>query len=150
RSGRTCRGMRGPAPDGGRGRLRRHPRALLRGRPVLRRLRSDHRRGGARAAREVARSLALERRAGRRRVGGAMTDAEILAILRREARPLSEEPGDSAGLDPLLEAIGDARWVLLGEASHGTHEFYRLRAELTRRLIAEEGFGAVAVEADWP
>jgi erythromycin esterase-like protein len=46
--------------------------------------------------------------------------------------------------------IGDARVVLLGEASHGTHEFYRERARLTRRLIEEEGFSAVAVEADWP
>jgi len=40
--------------------------------------------------------------------------------------------------------------VLLGEATHGTHEFYRERARITKRLITEEGFGAVAVEADWP
>src|SRR5262245_34507917 len=53
-------------------------------------------------------------------------------------------------LDPLLERIGASRIVLLGEATHGTHEFYRVRAEITRRLIREKGFCAVAVEADWP
>jgi erythromycin esterase-like protein len=52
--------------------------------------------------------------------------------------------------DPLLDLIGDARVVLLGEASHGTHEFYRERARITQRLIAEKQFNAVAVEADWP
>jgi erythromycin esterase-like protein len=52
--------------------------------------------------------------------------------------------------DPLLEWISDARLVLLGEASHGTHEFYRDRAHITQRLIAEKHFTAVAVEADWP
>lgn len=50
----------------------------------------------------------------------------------------------------LLGLIGDARFVLLGEATHGTHEFYAERAEITRRLIEERGFAAVAVEADWP
>jgi erythromycin esterase-like protein len=58
--------------------------------------------------------------------------------------------GGAEELDPLLEAIGDARFVLLGEATHGTHEFYRTRALLTQRLLAERGFDAVAVEADWP
>lgn len=53
-------------------------------------------------------------------------------------------------LDPLIARVGDARLVLLGEATHGTHEFYRTRAEITRRLIEEKGFTAVAVEADWP
>jgi erythromycin esterase-like protein len=52
--------------------------------------------------------------------------------------------------DPLLERIGEARFVLLGEATHGTHEFYRTRAEITKRLILEKGFDAVAIEADWP
>jgi erythromycin esterase-like protein len=52
--------------------------------------------------------------------------------------------------DPLLARAADASLVLLGEASHGTHEFYRERAEITRRLIAEQGFTGVAVEADWP
>ena len=48
----------------------------------------------------------------------------------------------------LLERVGNARIVLIGEASHGTHEFYRERAEITQRLIAHKGFSAVAVEAD--
>src|SRR3954466_709163 len=52
--------------------------------------------------------------------------------------------------EPLLDMIGDARFVLLGEASHGTHEFYDTRAIITQRLITEKGFTAVAVEADWP
>ena len=67
--------------------------------------------------------------------------------IRADARPL---PGTDDQYDPLLELVGDARFVLLGEASHGTHEFYRERAEITKRLIAEQGFAAVAVEADWP
>lgn len=49
-----------------------------------------------------------------------------------------------------MELIGDARFVLLGEASHGTHEFYRARAEITKRLMTEKNFTAVAVEADFP
>jgi erythromycin esterase len=53
-------------------------------------------------------------------------------------------------LDPLLDLVGDARYVLIGEASHGTHDFYAWRATLTRRLIAEKGFGFVGVEGDWP
>jgi erythromycin esterase-like protein len=62
-------------------------------------------------------------------------------------RPLTGAAGD---FDGLMELVGDARLVLIGEASHGTHEFYRERALITRRLIEEKGFGAVAVEADWP
>jgi erythromycin esterase-like protein len=58
--------------------------------------------------------------------------------------------GAHADFDALLERIGDARFVLLGEATHGTHEFYRIRAELTKRLIREKGFTAIAAEADWP
>jgi pimeloyl-ACP methyl ester carboxylesterase len=50
----------------------------------------------------------------------------------------------------LIATVGDRRLVLLGEASHGTHEFYEARAEITKRLILEKGFGAAAVEADWP
>ena len=74
------------------------------------------------------------------------SDRSAAEAVRRHARPLAS-PAD---LDPVLEAIGGARRVLLGEASHGTREFYRLRIELTRRLITERGFDAVAVEADWP
>lgn len=50
----------------------------------------------------------------------------------------------------MLDWIGDSRFVLIGEASHGTHEFYEIRAKITKRLIREKGFTAVAVEADWP
>jgi erythromycin esterase-like protein len=53
-------------------------------------------------------------------------------------------------LDPIIEAIGDAKIVLLGEASHGTSEFYTVRAELSKRLIEEKGFTLIAVEGDWP
>jgi erythromycin esterase-like protein len=53
-------------------------------------------------------------------------------------------------VDDVLALVGDARVVLLGEASHGTREFYELRAEITARLVAEHGFRGVAVEADWP
>ncbi|MGW3173415.1 erythromycin esterase family protein [Streptomyces sp. NPDC001153] len=66
--------------------------------------------------------------------------------IRNQALPLT----DPASLDPLLERIGDARYVLLGEASHGTADYYRLRDALTRRLIEEKGFSFVAVEGDWP
>ncbi len=66
--------------------------------------------------------------------------------LRSLARPL-RGPAD---LDPLIERIGDARIVAIGEAIHGTHEYYAWRAALTRRLIEERGFGLVAVEGDWP
>ena len=70
----------------------------------------------------------------------------IDAYIRRSARPLTGL-GD---LDPLLDRIGDARFVLLGEASHGTSEFYTWRAELSKRLILERGFNFIAVEGDWP
>jgi erythromycin esterase-like protein len=63
-----------------------------------------------------------------------------MSDLRRAAQPIED----------LCDLVGDARFVLLGEASHGTHEFYTLRAELTRRLVERGGAGGVAVEADWP
>src|SRR5438552_15028309 len=71
----------------------------------------------------------------------------LTASVRAAAIPLT---GGAADHGALLEVIGEARVVLLGEASHGTHEFYRERARITRRLIEEKGFGAVVVEADWP
>ncbi|GHF42781.1 erythromycin esterase-like protein [Deinococcus metalli] len=67
--------------------------------------------------------------------------------LRAHARPVTGADDD---LDALVDAIGPARFVLIGEPSHGTHEAYRERARLTRRLIERHGFTAVAVEADWP
>lgn len=69
------------------------------------------------------------------------------AAIRAAATPLQ---GDAADFDGLLQRVGNARFVLIGEASHGTHEFYRIRAEITKRLIREKGFAGVAVEADWP
>ncbi|TFK57397.1 hypothetical protein OE88DRAFT_129051 [Heliocybe sulcata] len=57
---------------------------------------------------------------------------------------------DQRAYDPLLSAIGDAEVVLIGDGSHGTYEFYAHRANITKRLIEEKGFNAVAVEADWP
>jgi erythromycin esterase len=57
---------------------------------------------------------------------------------------------DASDLDVLLDRVGDARVVMLGEASHGTHEFYAWRAAVSRRLIEEKGFSFVAVEGDWP
>jgi erythromycin esterase-like protein len=74
-------------------------------------------------------------------------DTTLVRALRDAAHGLA---GVARDYDPLLEWIGDARFVLLGEASHGTHEFYAQRAQITKRLIVEKGFTAVAVEADWP
>ncbi len=71
----------------------------------------------------------------------------IAATVRSAAVPLTGAPTD---YDALMAMVGDARVVLLGEATHGTHEFYRERARITQRLIREKGFTAVAVEGDWP
>jgi len=68
------------------------------------------------------------------------------SYVRHAALPLS----DASDLDPLIDRIGDARVVLLGEASHGTSEFYTWRAELSKRLIRERGFNFIGVEGDWP
>ncbi len=73
--------------------------------------------------------------------------AALLDGIRAAALPVT---GRASDLDPLIENIGDARFVLLGEATHGTHEFYQARAALTRRLVSEHGFRALVVEADWP
>src|ERR1043165_5630424 len=58
--------------------------------------------------------------------------------------------GTDSDWDPLISDIGSSRFVLIGEASHGTHDFYYTRAQITRRLIEEKGFNAVIAEADWP
>lgn len=79
-----------------------------------------------------------------------MTDAIITKLtdaVREVAHPLA---GTAQDYDPLMDLIGDTRFVLIGEATHGTHEFYEQRAEITKRLIQEKGFTAVAVEADFP
>ncbi len=72
--------------------------------------------------------------------------AEAVRILRDCAHPLQS----AADLDPLMARIGDARVVLLGEASHGTHDYYTWRAQLSKRLIEEKGFDFIVVEGDWP
>ena len=73
---------------------------------------------------------------------GYAVDAVRNAAVHFEIRP--------DGFGPLLDTIGDADAVLIGEASHGTHEFYEARAALTKALILGHGFNAIAVEADWP
>jgi erythromycin esterase-like protein len=75
-----------------------------------------------------------------------MTDKTIIDALKGEARAFEA----AEDFDCLLASTGDASIVLLGEATHGTREFYRLRAEISKRLIVEKGFDAIAVEADWP
>ena len=65
--------------------------------------------------------------------------------MREAARALS---GSGRDYDSLMDLIGDPRFALLGEASHGRHEFYKERAQITKRLITEKGFRAVAVKAD--
>jgi len=89
----------------------------------------------------------LERARGRAAAPARAAGTTDMEQIRIGAVALDEESHD---FDGLLKAIGSARIVLLGEASHGTHEFYRERAFITERLIAESGFSAVAVEADWP
>ena len=76
------------------------------------------------------------------------TPKEAADTVARHAEPFGSV--DDAGLDALLDRIGDARVVCIGEASHGTHEFYALRARVTQRLVEERGFRIVACEADWP
>lgn len=76
------------------------------------------------------------------------TRETVPEMIKREAEPFLDI--NSADIQPLLERIGDSRVVLLGEASHGTSEFYRMRSRITRALIEEKGFNIVAVEADWP
>jgi erythromycin esterase-like protein len=74
-------------------------------------------------------------------------NSHALEQIQEAAHPLT---GSSSDFDPLIERIGDSRFVLLGEATHGTHQFYKARAEITKRLIREKGFTVVAWEADWP
>jgi len=72
----------------------------------------------------------------------------VSRLIREVAEPIRDL--DSSSVDALLERVGNARVVLLGEATHGTSEFYRMRARLTKELIERRGFDFVAVEADWP
>lgn len=74
----------------------------------------------------------------------------VLSSQVERVRATAHSLAETADYDPLLALIGDARFVLIGEATHGTHEFYQHRAAITQRLIQEKGFTAVAVEADFP
>lgn len=76
-----------------------------------------------------------------------MTSGHAVEAVRRAAAHFEAR---ADGFGALLDHIADAEFVLIGEASHGTHEFYQARAELTKALIHSHGFNAVAVEADWP
>ena len=82
--------------------------------------------------------------APRRGTGPAATSA----LIREAAEPIADI--DDVDLGPLLDRIGSSKIVLLGEASHGTSEFYQMRARITRELIEKRGFTIVAAEADWP
>jgi erythromycin esterase-like protein len=77
----------------------------------------------------------------------AATKAPLVEAIRSAAHRIV---GSERDYDPLLQLIGEARIVLLGEASHGTHDFYRERTRITQRLVQENGFSAVAIEGDWP
>ena len=70
----------------------------------------------------------------------------MVDAIRKRSHPLNSRDD----LDPLMKRIGDARIVMLGEASHGTHEYYTWRAQITKRLVKEKGFRFIAVEGDWP
>ncbi len=72
---------------------------------------------------------------------------DLIETIRKKAVRLN---GAADTGSEVLSLVGDARFVLIVEASHGTHEFYRCRAAITKRLITEKGFSAVAVEADFP
>ena len=88
------------------------------------------------------------RRASSRHVAGAAQHKPLPALIAEAAEPLPD-PADQ-GFGKLFDRFADRRIVLLGEASHGTSEFYRVRAAITRHLIEHHGFSIVAVEADWP
>jgi len=78
----------------------------------------------------------------------AKAGTKLPELIRAAAEPFYSI--ENADLQPILERIGDARLVLIGEASHGTSEFYRIRAEITKALVERKNFDFVAVEADWP
>jgi predicted phosphoribosyltransferase len=96
---------------------------------------------------EVRELLARQNKSDGEAAQSPAADDVVVNALRETAYPLV---GSVRDYDPLIGRIGEARFALLGEASHGTHEFYRERAEITKRLIRERKFTAVAVEADWP
>ncbi len=79
---------------------------------------------------------------------GAISEEQLVKKIADAAEPFASI--DTVDLGPLLEQIGDARVVLLGEATHGTSEFYRMRERISRELVAKKGFRFIAIEGDWP
>lgn len=75
-------------------------------------------------------------------------DIHLVQELNNVVEPFADI--ETANLDPLLDRIGDARVVLMGEATHGTKEFYEMRSRITKKLIEEKGFNFIAIEGDWP
>ncbi|TKB96903.1 erythromycin esterase family protein [Pedobacter cryophilus] len=75
-----------------------------------------------------------------------LNEKEVVNTIQKHAHPLN----NIKDLKPLFDRIGDARIVMLGEASHGTHEYYTWRAHISKKLIEEKGFNFIAVEGDWP
>ncbi|HEY0705862.1 MAG TPA: protein-L-isoaspartate(D-aspartate) O-methyltransferase [Polyangia bacterium] len=80
--------------------------------------------------------------------GKTSQNQAVARLIHEVAEPIRDIDADP--LDAILDRVGDARLVLLGEATHGTSEFYRMRARITKALIEQRGFDFVAVEADWP
>ena len=76
----------------------------------------------------------------------ALNEVEAVSAIKQWSYPLKSK----ADLQPLFDRIGDAGIVMLGEASHGTHEYYTWRSYITKKLIEEKGFNFIAVEGDWP
>lgn len=95
----------------------------------------------------MTRKDAKKEKGGRNLKLNIMSDDFLIKTIQEKAVKIG---GTNVVADEILSLVGDARFVLIGEASHGTHEFYKYRAEITKRLIAEKGFAAVAVEADFP
>ena len=79
---------------------------------------------------------------------GTISEEKLVKRISDAAEPFGSI--DTVDLVPLLERIGDARLVLLGEATHGTSEFYRMRERISRELIVKKGFRFIAIEGDWP
>ena len=79
---------------------------------------------------------------------GDVSEEKLVKKIADAAEPFASI--DTADLGPLLERLGDARVVLLGEATHGTSEFYRMRERISRELIVKKGFRFIAIEGDWP
>ena len=75
------------------------------------------------------------------------TQVDISEIIKKNAQPLQRIPQDVA---PVMPLIANKHFILLGEATHGTHEFYAARVEITKRLILQHGLTAIAIEGDWP